>query len=178
MYSAKGKPWFRGLVALSVVGALSAGVLMSPVGAAAPLTKAKVKKIVKKLTYTKAQSDARYLQQSGYDTVAFASVAAESGTPTVLNFGGRGTASLTVDDLGVGHYRLIFNGSYAPVANLGNVTILCSMRDTDSFHVASCDTDGVPASSATQIIFDVFVWTTNADPNTVADKDISVMVLA
>jgi len=176
MKSVKSKPWFRGLVTLSMVGALSAGVLMSPVGAAAPVTKATVKKIVKKLTYTKAQSDTRYLQQSGYDTVAFASVAAESGTPSVLNFGGRGTSSLTVDDLGVGHYRMIFNGSYGAAADLSNVTILCSIRDTDSFHVASCDTDGVPASSATQIIFDVFVWTTNG--NTDADKDISVMVLA
>jgi hypothetical protein len=170
------KPWIRGVITLGILGGLAAGLLLSPAGAAAPVTKAKVKKIVKKLTYTKAQSDARYLQQSGYDTVAFASVAAESGTPTVLNFGGRGTSSLTVDDLGVGHYRMIFNGTYGAAADLSNVTILCSIRDTDTFHVASCDTDGVPASSSSQIIFDVFVWTT-VDASAVADKDISVMVL-
>jgi hypothetical protein len=39
----------RGLVALAVLGALAGAMIVSPVGAAAPLTKAKVKKIATKI---------------------------------------------------------------------------------------------------------------------------------
>jgi hypothetical protein len=38
----------RGVVALAILGALAGAMIVSPVGAAAPLTKAKVKKIAKK----------------------------------------------------------------------------------------------------------------------------------
>lgn len=43
------KPWIRGAITLGILGALAAGVLLSPAGAAAPLTKAKVKKIATKI---------------------------------------------------------------------------------------------------------------------------------
>ena len=39
------KPWLRGVVSLALLGALTAGVLISPTSAAGTLTKAKVKKI-------------------------------------------------------------------------------------------------------------------------------------
>lgn len=43
------KPWMRGAVTLAVLGALTAGVLISPVGAAGKLTKSKVKSIANKV---------------------------------------------------------------------------------------------------------------------------------
>jgi hypothetical protein len=41
------KPWIRGVITLGILSALAAGLMLSPVSAAAPLTKAKVKKIAK-----------------------------------------------------------------------------------------------------------------------------------
>jgi hypothetical protein len=43
------KPWIRGVLTLGILSALAAGLLLSPAGAAAPLTKAKVKKIATKV---------------------------------------------------------------------------------------------------------------------------------
>ncbi|MGH2691483.1 MAG: hypothetical protein ACRDHM_03170 [Actinomycetota bacterium] len=43
------KPWIRGVATLALLGALTAAVLVSPVGAAGTLTKSKVKSIANKV---------------------------------------------------------------------------------------------------------------------------------
>jgi hypothetical protein len=43
------KPWIRGILTLGILGALAGSLLLSPAGAAAPVTKKKVKKIATKV---------------------------------------------------------------------------------------------------------------------------------
>jgi hypothetical protein len=59
--------WTRGAIVLGIVTVTAGALVASPVIAAAPLTKAKVKKIVKKLAYTKKQADALFLDTTEGD---------------------------------------------------------------------------------------------------------------
>lgn len=61
------RTWLRGAVTLGVMGALAAGLLLSPAGAAAPLTKAKAKKIAKKEANKVVDAENAIISQSFAD---------------------------------------------------------------------------------------------------------------
>lgn len=64
----KGHRSMRALGVLVALGVATAAVLISPAGAQGELTSKKVKKIVKRLAYTKSQADQRFINvQEGAD---------------------------------------------------------------------------------------------------------------
>ncbi len=100
------KPWIRGVLTLGILGSLAAGVLLSPAGAAAPLTKAKVKKIATKVA-NKAVANRLQDDVTSHTITSPTVTTGVTAEATVTCPAGKiatgGGARLTGDYLGTGH---------------------------------------------------------------------------
>jgi hypothetical protein len=150
----------RGLVALAVLGALAGAMIVSPVGAAAPLTKAKVKKIATKVANNVFNSkigtakagdadkldglDSAAFQQTGNLMFAVVTNAGSATAALVRGRGATGAAAFFVTD--VTFNRAVNNCAWTATAEEGvnNTTNAIAELggDNNTIRVTLTDDDG------------------------------------
>jgi hypothetical protein len=121
----------------------------------------------------------RYEQQLNGSLIGFASITAGL-APVVKSFGGSRTTGVSVERLSAEYisYNVTFTGNFSNITNTDQVTPLVSVRNTETYDVASAEIQGNSSLGGTSITVTVYAWTTDSAPPQTMDRDFSIALLA